>query len=47
MNYGSGFTDAGGPGHLPGHTTFDLSLGKTIHDNWSVSLTALNAANSR
>ena len=45
--YGSGFTDAGGPPHLPGHTTFDLALGKNIGERLSVSVTALNAANRR
>lgn len=47
--YGSGFTDGeavpGGPQHLPGHTTFDLSLGKKLGENLSASVTALNAAN--
>ena len=45
--YGSGFTDNGGPNHLPGHTTVDLSLGKSIGEAWSVSLEALNAGNRR
>jgi hypothetical protein len=52
--YGSGFTN-GFPGppspyngdYLPGHTTFDLSLGKQFSDNLSVSVTALNVANRR
>ena len=46
MYYGSGFTDNGGPAHLPGHTTLDLSLGKTFGDQPALSLTALNVANS-
>ena len=53
--YGSGFTnglygqpDAQYPGpYLPAHTTFDLALGKTFAENYSVSVTAINAANRR
>lgn len=44
--YGSGFADNGGPSHLPGHTTVDLSLGKSFSDHLSLSVTVLNAANS-
>jgi Carboxypeptidase regulatory-like domain/TonB-dependent Receptor Plug Domain len=50
--YGSGFTN-GLPGqpypgdYLPGHTTFDLSLGKTFNERFSASLNALNVANRR
>jgi len=50
--YGSGFSNAfpGQPhpgGYLPGHTTFDLSLGKDFGERVSASLNALNAANRR
>ena len=45
--YGSGFTDSGGPPHLPGHTTVDLSLGRSFGERTSVSVTALNLANRR
>jgi hypothetical protein len=45
--YGSGFPDASGPARLPGHTTFDLSVGRAFGDNLSVSVTALNLANAR
>jgi outer membrane receptor protein involved in Fe transport len=47
--YGSGFTDGSSdvPAHLPGHTTFDLSLGRSFGENFTVSLTALNMANRR
>jgi hypothetical protein len=50
--YGSGFTngipDAQYPGnYLPGHTTFDLSLGKSFGEKYSFSVTALNVANRR
>jgi outer membrane receptor protein involved in Fe transport len=44
--YGSGFTDNGGPAHLPGHTTVNLSAGKSLGDTLSLALTVLNAANS-
>jgi outer membrane receptor for ferrienterochelin and colicin len=49
--YGSGFTNGqyNPPSvpnlYLPGHTTVDLSLGKSIGENYSISLTALNVAN--
>jgi Carboxypeptidase regulatory-like domain/TonB dependent receptor/TonB-dependent Receptor Plug Domain len=53
--YGSGFTNglfgtpnAQYPGpYLPSHTTFDVSLGKNFGEKYSVSVTALNAANRR
>jgi Carboxypeptidase regulatory-like domain/TonB dependent receptor/TonB-dependent Receptor Plug Domain len=50
--YGSGFTngipDAQYPdGYLPGHTTFDLSFGKSFAEKYSVSLNMLNVANRR
>ena len=45
--YGSGFADDGGPAHLPGHTTLDLMAGKSVGENWSVSVNALNVANRR
>jgi len=50
--YGSGFSNAfpGQPypgGYLPGHTTFDLSLGKDFGERVSASLHALNVANRR
>jgi outer membrane cobalamin receptor len=44
--YGSGFTNSGGPEHLPGHTTVNLSLGKSFGDKVSLAVTALNVANS-
>jgi TonB dependent receptor/Carboxypeptidase regulatory-like domain/TonB-dependent Receptor Plug Domain len=50
--YGSGFTN-GLPGvqypgaYLPGHTTVDLSLGKTFAEKYSFSLTGINLANRR
>jgi len=43
--YGSGFTNNGGPAHLPQHTTVDVSLGKDFGERFSASLNALNVAN--
>jgi len=50
--YGSGFSNAfvGSPypeRHLPGHTTFDMSLGKDFGERFSASVNALNVANRR
>ena len=47
--YGSGFTDGSSdtPAHLQGHTTFDLSLSKSIYENLTVSVTGMNVANRR
>ena len=50
--YGSGFSNAfpGQPypgGHLPPHTTFDLTLGKNFGERVSASLNILNVANRR
>jgi len=50
--YGSGFTN-GLPGvqypgtYLPSHTTFDLALGKTFAEKYTISVDALNVANRR
>jgi outer membrane receptor for ferrienterochelin and colicin len=44
--YGSGFTDSGGPAHLPGHTTVNVSVGKSFGEKMSLAVTALNVANS-
>src|SRR5712691_6635542 len=46
--YGSGFANGDPPpDHLPGHTTFDLTLGKQFGERFSISLSALNVANRR
>ena len=50
--YGSGFSNAfpgeSYPGrYLPGHTTFDLTVGKDFGERFSASLNALNVANRR
>ena len=46
VNYGSGFLDGGGPGHLPAHTTVDLSIGKAFGENWNLRFSALNLGNN-
>jgi outer membrane receptor protein involved in Fe transport len=47
--YGSGFTDGSSdvPAHLPGHTTFDLSVSRSFAERVTVSMVALNLANRR
>jgi outer membrane receptor protein involved in Fe transport len=47
--YGSGFTDGSSdvPAHLQGHTTFDFSAGKSVAENLTLSVTALNLTNRR
>jgi len=46
--YGSGFSNGNlPPSHLPGHTTFDLVLGKNFGESFDVSVTALNVTNLR
>jgi hypothetical protein len=47
LNYGSGFLNEDGPAHLPSHTTYDLSLGKSFGEHWSLRLTGLNLSNHR
>jgi outer membrane receptor protein involved in Fe transport len=49
LYYGSGFTDGSSdiPAHLEGHTTFDLSVSKSLFENLTVSVTALNLLNRR
>ena len=49
ISYGSGFSDGSSPfpAHLPGHTTFDFTLGKQIAEKLSLSVTGLNVANRR
>ena len=44
--YGSGFSNGNPPpDHLPGHTTVDMSLGKSFGESFSGSITAVNIAN--
>ena len=46
--YGSGFANGNPPpDHLPGHTTFDLALGKDFGEKFSASLNGTNVANRR
>jgi outer membrane receptor protein involved in Fe transport len=47
VNYGSGFLNGDGPGHLPSHTTFDLALARSFREKWTVSFDALNLGNNR
>jgi outer membrane receptor for ferric coprogen and ferric-rhodotorulic acid len=44
--YGSGFSNGSPPpSHLPGHTTFDVTAGKSFGERFSASVTALNVTN--
>jgi len=45
--FGSGFLNGNGPSHLPPHSTFDLSIGKRIGEQWTVSASAVNIGNAR
>jgi outer membrane receptor protein involved in Fe transport len=49
--YASGFTNGNSPPdpnqHLPGHTTFDMTLSKSFGERFSVSLNGINVANRR
>ncbi len=52
--YGSGFSNGySSPpspytgNYLPAHTTFDLAVGKSIGENWSLSADSTNVANTR
>ena len=47
MQYGSGFLDGDGPAHLPSHTSFDLALGKSFGERWSVQISGLNLGDRR
>ncbi|PYX77332.1 MAG: TonB-dependent receptor, partial [Acidobacteria bacterium] len=39
FNYGSGFLEGDGPGHLPSHSTFDLALRRSFGETWEAELT--------
>ncbi|HEY6251961.1 MAG TPA: TonB-dependent receptor [Candidatus Angelobacter sp.] len=44
--YGSGFSNGSPPpAHLPGHTTADVTLGKSFGEKFSASVSVLNVAN--
>jgi outer membrane receptor protein involved in Fe transport len=47
LNFGSGFLNGDGPGHLPTHTTFDFSVGKNIGERLSLTFTAVNVSDNR
>jgi len=48
VHYGSGFLDGdAAPRHLPGHTVFDVSVGKHIGKSWAVAVHAVNATDER
>jgi len=48
VHYGSGLLDGDAPpAHLPGHTLFDLSVGKSFGKSWSLAIHALNVADQR
>ena len=46
--YGSGFVNGDDESaHLPGHTTFDVTVGKNFGERLSVGVSGLNVANRR
>ena len=49
LYYGSGFTDGSSdvPAHLQPHTTFDLSLTKSVSESLTLSVVGLNITNRR
>jgi outer membrane cobalamin receptor len=51
VSYASGFTNGNSPpdanDHLQSHTTFDLSLGKSFGERFSVNVQGINVANRR
>ena len=47
FNYGSGFLNGNGPSHLPAYYTVDLSVGKSIGENWMVRFIGTNISNQR
>lgn len=47
VNYGSGFVDGEGPEHLPAHTSYDFSIGRSFREKWNLRFSALNFTNSR
>jgi hypothetical protein len=47
LGYGSGFLNEDGPQHLPDHTEFSLSVGKSFGEKFSMNFTAQNISDSR
>ncbi|MGH9328442.1 MAG: TonB-dependent receptor [Terriglobia bacterium] len=46
-SYGSGFLNGEGPAHLPPHSVWNLALGKSLNERFSISVNALNLTNAR
>lgn len=46
-SYGSGFLNGDGPAHLPPHSVWDVALGKSLGERFSISVNALNLTNAR
>lgn len=46
VNYGSGFMDGEGPAHLPAHTSYDFSIGRSFRERWDLRFSALNFTNN-
>jgi hypothetical protein len=47
VEYGSGFLNGDGPGHLPAHATVNFTLAKSFGERLSLSVTALNIGDKR
>ena len=47
LYYGSGFSNDDIGSHLEPHTTFDLSLGKSLGEKLTISVVGLNITNRR
>jgi outer membrane cobalamin receptor len=47
FNYGTGFLDGNGPGHLSPHSTFDFAMGKSFGESWLAQVTVLNVSDNR
>jgi outer membrane receptor protein involved in Fe transport len=45
--FGSGFLNGNGPSHLPPHSTFDLSIGRPVGKDWTISANSVNLGNAR
>ncbi len=47
FNYGSGFLNGDGPGHLPSYRTVDLSVSKSLGENFTLRVFGTNITNKR
>jgi outer membrane receptor for ferrienterochelin and colicin len=45
--YGSGFANGESDNHLPGHTSFDITLGRNFGEKLSLAVSGVNIANRR